>query len=132
MSRYLHYDLRRVILPKSKRIYLKMSSYSESLLSDYRSTEDENANVHVITEQQYQHVQAQIQSLKVDNGYFRNKIIDLDRETNQLKNEKLELKAKTRKMDIFKESIVLSSKSCKFAELSLLRCQLSSTFLEID
>ena len=111
MSRYLHYDLRRVCFPKSRRIHFKMSSYTESLLSDYRSTEDENANVHVITEQQYQQVQAQIQSLKNDNVYFRNKIIDLDRETNQLNNENLELKAKAREMDIFKESIVLSSQS---------------------
>ena len=117
----MHYDLHRVCFPKSKRTHLKMSmesTYTESLLSDYRSTEDENANVHVITEQQYQQVQAHIQSLKADNVYFRNKIIDLDRETNQLKNENLELKAKTREMDVFKEWIVLSSEDGRHSENS--------------
>ena len=43
------------------------------------------------------------------NDYFRNKIIYLDRETNQLKIENRKLKEMAAEMDVFKVSIVLSS-----------------------
>jgi len=53
-----------------KKMSIK-STYSESLLSEYRNIEEEILNVHVISEHQYQRVQQRIISLENDNEYFQ-------------------------------------------------------------